>query len=185
MFDQTAMVAKIAVTVVSFLIAGCNAGPLLKTGSLSNKPAPAAPKPVTALDRAIHVGATTARARRCGFYFDAATLRANFLAAETARGTAQPELTKITKSYDYTAKTIASKITDSESYCTKARNTAIKGSLQRALAGDFEPPKKTPSEDNGGLFGFLDADVVDDNKFNRDAIYDPLLNEPGKAPSED
>ena len=141
-------------------VAACNAGPLLKTGSLTAKPTPAAPKPATSVDRALHVAATSIRAQRCGFYFDPAGLRTNFLAAEAARGTAGADLTKTGQSYDYTVKSIASKITNSEAYCTKERTASIKTSLQAALAGNFEPPVKKVVAQQGGLFDVFEADDV-------------------------
>lgn len=164
------------------VLAGCNAGPLLQTGSLTATATPAAPKVVTPIDRALHVGATSARAQKCGFYFDPVALRTNFLAAEAARGTPQDALTKTGQSYDYTTKSIAEKITDTDTYCSADRTAVIKPALQRALAGDFEPPPPA-KEDAGALATWLDGNTATDT-FNPNSIYDPLLNEPGQKKIE-
>lgn len=162
-------------------LAGCNAGPLLKTGSLKPSTVAATPKPSTPIDRALHVAATSARAQKCGFYFDATALRTNFLAAEAALTSAPADLTKISQSYDYTAIKVAQSIKNSESYCDKARTAAIKTSLQAALAGNYEPPaKKAEKAASGGLGNFFESDSTPE-KFDKDNIYDPILN-PKKRP---
>lgn len=172
----------------SLVFAACNAGPLLQTGSLSAATpvaAPATPKIASPVDRALHMGATSARAQKCGFYFDAAALRTNFLAAEAARGTPADGLAKTGQSFDFTTRSVASKITDSESYCTKDRTAVIKAALQKALAGDYEPPVETAANSgSNGALSWLEGDAKS-NKFNPNEIYDPLLNEPGKSKSDE
>lgn len=168
-----------ALALATLGLAACNAGSLLKTGSLTTAPAPVAPKPTTAIDRALHVAATSARAHKCGFYFDAAALRGNFLTAEGARGTAGEALTKAGQSYDYTALKVAASIKDSEAYCSKARTASIKKSLQVTLAGNFEPPVKKVAATSGGLAGLLESDSAPE-AFDRGAIYDPVFNDAKK-----
>ncbi len=169
----------LAVALAALGLAACNAGSLLKTGSLTTPATPPAPKPSTAIDRALHVAATSARAHKCGFYFDAAALRGNFLTAEGTRGTAGEALTKTGQSYDYTALKVAASIKDSETYCSKARNASIKKSLQSALTGNFEPPVKKAAATSGGLAGLLESDSTP-KPFDRGAIYDPVFNDAKK-----
>ena len=164
------------------VLAACNAGPLLKTGSLTAAPV-APPKATTSIDRALHIAATSARAQKCGFYFDPATLRTNFLAAETARGAAPDVIAKTSQSYDYTVKSVAIKISDSEAYCSSDRTASIKTALQGALTGNFEAPPPKAAEGSGGIADCLEGDSRAE-KFNPDSIYDPLLNEPGKKKDE-
>lgn len=162
----------------SLSLAACNAGPLLQTGSLTAQPADAAPKPATPLDRALNAAATSARAQKCGYFFDPAALRANFLAAETQRGTAEPELTKVSQAYDYTHRTVAGKIANNDDYCASDERTAgIKTSLNRLLAGNFEAPAPEKKQESGGLFASFDLEDNRQEVFNPDHIYDPLLNE--------
>jgi len=158
-------------------LAACNAGPLLKTGSLTAKPA-AAPKPVTSVDRALHFGATSARAQKCGFYFDPATLRTNFLAAEAARGIAADSLAQTGQTYDFTVKKIAASIKEPGTYCTTARTASVKKSLTAALAGNFEPPVKKVAKDTSGFWSDLTDDDGTEKKWNPNEIYDPVLNKP-------
>lgn len=162
----------------TLLLAGCNAGPLLKTGSLSATAAPSAapaqPKPSTPVDRALFVAATSARAQKCGFYFDAGTLRSNFLAAEATRGTSVETLATIGKSYDYTALKVAASIKDSEAFCGRARTASIRKSLQGALAGNFEPPPKKAVASSGGI-GDIFSYEAEPEKFDTDALFDPVL----------
>ena len=141
-------------------LTACNAGPLLKTGSLTSAPVAAVPKPSTPVDRALHVAATSARAHKCGFYFDASALRTNFLAAEAALAPPAAELNKIGQSYDYTALKIAQSIKSTEKYCSKTRTASIKKSLQAALAGNFEPPPKKVTKKSTG--------VLAPNRFGQD-----------------
>ncbi len=160
------------------VLAACNAGPMLTTGSLlpSTKPAaPAAPQPAGPIDRAVLFGATSAQAQKCGYYFDPGAFRTNYLAAEAGRGTPPEMLAKSQTVYDYTVRIAAAKIQNSETYCTKDRTAAIKKLLTQGLAGNFEaPPKKI--ERSAGLFDFFDVDTRPE-KFNPDHIYDPVLNE--------
>ena len=88
------------------------------------------------LARPVGVAWTSARAQRCGFYFDAAKLRASYLAYEAKKSDAQL-LAKAEKSYDSTLKVIRDRISNDPDYCTDKKSTEIKTHLQRHLAGDF------------------------------------------------
>ena len=164
--------SSLALALVAGGLAACNAGSLLTTGSLSGKKAaPPAPKPATPVDRALHVAATSARAYRCGFYFDRAALRTNFLTAETNRGTPLEVVTKAQQSYQFTETRVAASIKNSETYCTTERTRGIKKSLQKALAGNYEPPVAKAVVDQG-IASLIESDEVP-KPFNRDAAFDP------------
>jgi hypothetical protein len=103
--------------------------------------------------RPIGVAMTSARAKRCGFYFDAGKLRASYLAYE-ARQTTREQLGSFEKSYDSTFKVISERISGEPDYCTDQKGTEIKADLTRHLQGDFTPnfPKAKVVE-SCGFFG--------------------------------
>ena len=103
------------------------------------------------LARPIQVAWTSARAKYCGFLFDPARLRANYLAAEARQGNPQNEMQKIEKAYDYTFESVLDGIRDDPSYCSKARTDAIRGDLNRYLAGDYDRPRARASVARVGL----------------------------------
>lgn len=96
-------------------------------------------KPDDPLARPTQVGWTSARATRCGFVFNPAQLRANYLAYESGFGYPPQEMAKIEKAYDYTRESVLSTISDDTRYCTTARLDAIRVDLNRYLAGDYAP----------------------------------------------
>ena len=131
------------------LHAGCgnNAGGLT-TGSTAGLPADA-PGNLSNEDpmaRPVAVAWTAARAKRCGFYFDPAKLKINYLAYERTQGANGEKLAKIEQSYDTTFKTISDRVSGDAEYCTASRGLDIKADLQRHLAGDYSPnlPKPKP-----------------------------------------
>jgi hypothetical protein len=120
--------------------AGCTGGAAgLLTGS-----APAATDAPSGLAndnpqaRPIAVAWTSARAQRCGFYFDPAKLRASYLAYE-AKQSGGDQLARVETTYDKTFKTIRERISGDPDYCTDRKSAEIKAELQRHLAGDFTP----------------------------------------------
>ena len=52
------------------------------------------------LAKPMQVGWTAARAQKCGFNFDVAGLKRNYLAAEAAQGAPQPQLLNLEKAYE-------------------------------------------------------------------------------------
>ncbi len=127
------------------LHAGCGGDASgLTTSSLSAE-APAGVTNEHPMARPIAVAWTSARAKRCGFYFDPAKLRASYLSYETTQGAAGEQLAKIANSYDSTFKLISERVGAEPDYCDK-RGPEIKAELQRHLAGDFTPnlPKPKP-----------------------------------------
>jgi hypothetical protein len=105
------------------------------------------------LARPVYVAWTSARAQRCGFYFDPAKLRTAYLAYEAKQGSAGEQLGRIEKAYDATIKTITNNITQEANYCSDRKSAEIKANLQRHLAGDYAPNfPKTKAVAGNGLF---------------------------------
>ena len=96
-------------------------------------------RPSDPLARPTQVGWTSARATRCGFIFNPGQLRANYLTAESMYGYSQQQMQKIEKAYDYTRESVLITINDDPGYCNKERLDAIRGDLNRYLAGDYTP----------------------------------------------
>ena len=98
--------------------------------------------------RPVFVAWTAARAQRCGFYFDAAKLKTNYLAYEQTQGVSGPAVATIDKTYDTTQKSMATKIAEDQDYCQTRKAEVIKGDLNRLLGGDYRPnfpqPKAAP-----------------------------------------
>ncbi len=91
----------------------------------------------------IQVGLTSARASRCGFYFNSSQLRSTYFAYEAGKGTLGPELQKIKQAYDFTYKTVLNKIKKDPEYCNSKRVEKIRVDLNRHLKGDYTPSPKT------------------------------------------
>ena len=89
--------------------------------------------------RAVQVGWTSARARKCNFYFDDAKLKSAFLGYETKLNPDPVKLQKISQTYDYTRDTISQRIAAGEDFCDPQKIEQIRNDLNRHLAGDFTP----------------------------------------------
>jgi hypothetical protein len=147
-------IAALLIAASAAALGGCGASlPSLTTGSLFG--GAKVPPPVAQNDpvsRALDVGATSARAIKCGYNFDPAKLRGQFLTAETAANPA--DAGKLAQVYDSAfsgvSKAIAAKGDD---YCSAAKTTKIKEALNRHLAGDYTPSPPEPVEQDEGLFG--------------------------------
>ncbi len=139
-------VILLGVSTVALASCGDSAKKLLATGSLFGN----APKPPAAaiaakpdpLARPIQVGWVSARATKCGFFFNPAKLKQQYLAAEAATGLPLDQLNKLSLTYEYSRKSTALKIAKAEGYCSDARAKAIRTDLQRHLAGDYSPTPK-------------------------------------------
>lgn len=140
---------------VGGLLAACGANGTLTNAVLT--PADAAP-PALRNDptaRAFGVGSSTARAVKCGFNFDPAKLKANFLAAEAQVGATPEDLAKIEKTYDISYASMSKVIAAEPNYCSEEKTKYIKADLAQHLAGDFTPrPLHPKREDGEGLFTF-------------------------------
>lgn len=134
---------------IATLTSACGNSGGLSTSSIlgGGSAAPPAAKPVTATDRALYVGATVARAQRCGFIFDPEQVRANFIAAEAQSGAPPDQVQKVTREFDFTRKSVLDSTVKDETYCTEGRTREVKAALGRQLAGDFSPPQRRPQVD--------------------------------------
>ena len=166
----------IAVAACFTLVAGCSGTANLTTSALNGSGNAGEVKPSSQMDRALHIASTSARAQRCGFYFDAAQLRGQFLANEIQRGATADVAANIERAYDFTHRRISAKVNKSANYCSAARNASIKKALNVALGGNFEPPRKATKSNDGGLFGSLEPKSGRE-VFNPNHIYDPQMYE--------
>jgi hypothetical protein len=96
-------------------------------------------KPEDPLSRPIQVAWTSARASHCGFMFDPAKLKSDYLADEARKGANEQQLKKLAATYDYTQQSVLATISADASYCNKERTNAIRTDLRRYLAGDYAP----------------------------------------------
>jgi hypothetical protein len=135
--------------------AGCGGGASgLTTGAVSGDAPAGGINNDHPMARPISVAWTSARAKRCGFYFDPDKLRSSYLAYEAQQGAAPDQLGKLQSTYDSTFNTISAKIGAEADYCSDRKAADIKSNLQRHLAGDFQPnlPKAT-ADNTCGFFG--------------------------------
>jgi len=122
---------------VAAVAAGCSGGAGLITGSTASATeAPGALPPESPLARPTGVAWTSARAEKCGFYFDSAKLRASYLAYEAKQSTPD-QLAKAQQAYDSTYKVIGQRVAADPDYCSDRKSADIKAELTRHLAGDF------------------------------------------------
>lgn len=166
--------ASLSTAAAAVLLAACSGGPALpslSTGSVSGgdsatagsaaTPAVAAPAESAVKNdptqRAFQVGSTSARAVKCGFFFDPVKLKQQFLAAETTQGTAAADMAKVEKIYDISFNGISRGIAEKQDYCSQAKSKEIKSDLTRHLAGDYTPrqTKQVAAKDEGGFFSSL------------------------------
>jgi hypothetical protein len=146
----------IVVAIAAMSVGGCSASlpKLPTTGSLfgGSNTAKENRDPNDPVARAMGVGATSARALKCGYNFDPGKLKSQYLAYETA---AAPTLgDKLSRIYDTAFNGVTKAISDKEKeedYCAPDRTERIKAALNRNLAGDYTPPPSEAPEDSGGL----------------------------------
>jgi hypothetical protein len=147
------------------LLAGCGGNAAGLTTSSTESKIPSNDDPMA---RPTFVAWTSARAKRCGFFFDAAKLKANYLAYESKRGAGAGELANIEKTYDQTFKTTSDTVWATEEYCSDRKGAEIKQELARHLSGDYAPnfPKPKVVADCG-IFGCQAAseEPFDSKKF--------------------
>lgn len=157
-------------------VAGCSgsAKQILTTSSLTGAKPAASPQPVVVKpeDRAVHVAATSARAQKCGYYFDPVKLRESYLASEAQAGAQPAELARLGQIYDVISAKLIKALATQDNYCSGAHITAIKASLTRQLAGDFTPPKKKTKVASGGWFDWGEPEAKNE-VFNPEWVNDP------------
>ena len=123
------------------------------------------------LSRALHVGANSARAVKCGFNFDPAALKSRFMSAQAAAIQDPLKMQKVNAAYDTGFNGVTKAVTNPKSYCTDHKTASIRTALQKNLAGDYSPPPRRVVKTDDSFFGSIfDSDVVEDKgpKFGSD-----------------
>jgi len=143
--------AGLTLALAAVALGGCSAGAGLTTGSLLGEDKPVAPAN-DAPARAFQVGTVSARAVKCGFNFDPAKLKANYLAYEGTQPNA--DAAKTEKIYDVSFNGVAKAVVSERGYCTDAKTRTIKADLGRHLAGDYTPRAPEPQQDEGLFSGW-------------------------------
>lgn len=118
----------------------------------------AAAAPVsTPTDRAFQVGSVTARATKCGYNFDPAKLKANYMAYETSMGLAPADAGNVEKIYTVAYNGITKAAASDPNYCNEKKTKEIKEDLSKLLAGDYTPTQRkvAAAEQDEGIFGGL------------------------------
>jgi hypothetical protein len=168
----------LVLTALAMSVAACSSLPGLSTSSITGgtekakAPVPQGPVAVTdPLRRAIKIAETSARAEKCGYNFDPARLRANYLASEAQQGLDAASSTKLTATYDLARQTTWREIANDDDYCTAARTAAIKTSLTKVLANDFTVVEEKKGQD--GLWGSFASNTQD--KLNPNWAQNPAF----------
>ena len=176
----------VAISMLAAALSGCSSGSGLSTASiLGNAPTPpaagatpvagkpgAAPAvaPVPSSDptsRAFQVGSVSARAVKCGYNFDVAKLKANYMAYEMSLGAAPDAVARIEKVYDVAYNGVSKAAAGEADYCSERKTQVIKTDLARLLGGDYEPKREIAQKKNedGFFSGWFDgaSSSADDN----------------------
>ena len=147
--------AHLTLALAAIALAGCSmtsASSGLTTGSLFSSEAKATPAPVNdASSRAFQVGTVSARAIKCGFNFDPAKLKTNYLAYERGLG-GTTDMARVERTYDVSFNGVAKAVADERDYCSETKTATIKSDLARHLAGDYAPGALPKPEAEEGLF---------------------------------
>jgi hypothetical protein len=152
--------------------AGCGSSAGVLGGGDLPSDAPAVINNTDAMARPVQVAWTAARAQRCGFFFDPAKLKANYIAYEGKQGGAGEQLAKIQQTYDSTFQTTSTKVSADAGYCTDKKSAEIKVDLNRHLAGDYAPNLPKPKVAHcGGLFDPCDSGATNE-EFNGKKFLD-------------
>ena len=151
--------AGILLALVAAALTGCSAASSLTTGSiLGAKPTAADRGSINdPTNRAFQVGTVSAKAIKCGFNFDPAKLKNNYLTYERTL-TPGADLSKVERIYDVSFNGVTKAVAGEADYCSDEKTKAIKADLTRHLAGDYTPaarPKEAANDD--GIFGNLFA----------------------------
>jgi hypothetical protein len=165
------------IVLTSLSIGGCGASlpQLPTTGSLLGGSSASKENrdPNDPVARAMGVAATSARALKCGYNFDPAKLKSQYLAYEAA---AAPSLSdKLSRVYDTSFAGVTKAISDKErdeDYCAPDRTARIKTALNRNLAGDYTPPASEAPEDSGGILSGLGSGSTSTEGVNSKAVFE-------------
>lgn len=146
----------LTLVLVAAALAGCSSTPSLSTGSLFGSDEAKPTKPAGPVNdppmRAFQVGTVSARAIKCGFNFDPAKLKTNYLAYERALGGANADLSKVERIYDVSFNAVAKAVSTENDYCSAEKTKTIKADLARHLAGDYAPGALPKKQEEEGLF---------------------------------
>jgi hypothetical protein len=149
-------------------LAGCSSGGGITTGALlggdeQKSATTAAAQPSNdPTARALQVGTLSARAAKCGYNFDAAALKSNYLAFEAAQGAQVADLGRLEMVYDTGFNGVSKAAATDPNYCNPKRTAEIKADLTRHLAGDYSVQQKVAKVEEQGFFsGFFDGDSVE------------------------
>ncbi len=159
--------AGIGLALVAAALTGCS-GASLSTGSIlggPEKPAAPAGPANDPTSRAFQVGSTSAKAIKCGFNFDPAKLKNNYLTYERTLAPGA-DMAKVEKLYDVSFNGVGKAVAGESEYCSDDKTKAIKADLGRHLAGDYTPAVR-PKEvaDDGSLFGSIFSGDSDTKEF--------------------
>lgn len=121
--------------------------------------------------RPVQVAWTAARAEKCGFNFNAAKLKSDYMAFEQRSGADSSRLGQVDKTYDMTVTKIRSTIGSAETYCTDKTAGVIKADLQRHLAGNYEPSFPEDKKIAEGNFWSKSGDQTQHEKFNQNTFW--------------
>jgi hypothetical protein len=150
--------AHLTLALVATALAGCSmtsASSGLTTGSLFSSNAKATPASASPANdpssRAFQVGTVSARAIKCGFNFDPAKLKTNYLAYERALG-GTTDMARVERTYDVSFNGVAKAVAGEEDYCSQEKTATIKADLARHLVGDYTPSPPPKAEPEEGLF---------------------------------
>ena len=135
------------------LHAGCGGGGIT-TSAVQAADVPQGLTNADPMARPVAVAWTSARAKRCGFYFDPAKLKINYLSYERTQGATPEQLANLEKAYDSSFRVTTDRASADADYCSDSKGLAIKADLQRYLAADYTPNLPPPKQvANCGFFG--------------------------------
>ncbi len=159
--------ATSTVMLLAMTLAGCSGASGITTGSLfgsEDKPAPTTPVNDPSM-RAFQVATVSARAIKCGFNFDPAKLKTNYLAYERTLS-ATADISQIEKAYDLSFNGVAKAVAGQSDYCSAAKTKTIKADLARHLAGDYTPSALPKKQEEEGMFSGWGSGGSDDQGFS-------------------
>ncbi len=149
---------------------------LIRPGGQKSEVADSIPaKPQDPLARAVQVAWTSARAKKCGFYFHPQQLRASLVSFEQKQDASPEHLQSVNIAYDKTHDTISKKLQAFPlgEYCSDKVVEEVRKDLNRHLAGDFSPTvrKEEKKKKKAGIFARTDPSEIE--PLNREKIFYP------------
>ncbi|MEM7191512.1 MAG: hypothetical protein AAF405_01370 [Pseudomonadota bacterium] len=96
--------------------------------------------PTDPLDRPTRVGQVSAQAKRCGFVFQPAQLRASYFSYEQSLGQDPRQIAKLQNAYDYSFEAVSEIANEDKDYCTRDKVDEIRANLNQYLSGNFQTP---------------------------------------------